>query len=62
MICPICSFKTSIVIDSRPEDDCTHRRRRCCNCNYTWSTCEVDEDYIKSLQKRVKWEDTKRKR
>ena len=54
MLCPKCNFKTK-VIDSRTSDT-TYRRRRCKNCNYTFTTKEIECDifYLRKI-----WSDIK---
>lgn len=42
MLCPKCKSKTR-VIDSRTSDT-TYRRRRCKNCNHTFTTKEIECD------------------
>ena len=50
-ICGACGSQTSSVMDSRPRDDGSIRRRRKCDdCGHRWSTVEVDlESYKTSL-------------
>ena len=50
MDCPICCGTTK-VIDSRPEEDCVNRRRKCLSCGHTFGTVEVDKDAYQILTK-----------
>ena len=45
MKCPVCSFKNSSVIDSRPTEGgfCIRRRRECEKCRYRFTTAEEVE-------------------
>lgn len=44
MKCPICGFEDSRVLDSRPtENSSTRRRRECKSCNYRFTTYEFVE-------------------
>jgi transcriptional regulator NrdR family protein len=58
MRCPICNGKTS-VSDSRPEDDCINRTRKCAECGHTFFTVEIDRDLYERL---VRKNDKNRKR
>lgn len=50
MECPVCCGATK-VIDSRPEEDCVNRRRKCIECGHTFGTVEIDKDsYMKLLK------------
>lgn len=49
MNCPICGYETR-VIDSRPDEDSTRRRRECTECKHRFSTVEIDTDYYKKLK------------
>ena len=48
MTCPNCGDKT-IVINSRPHEDNTYRRRECVSCGQRFSTVEIDVDMYKKL-------------
>ena len=50
MDCPVCCGGTK-VIDSRPEEDCVNRRRKCLLCGYTFGTVEIDKDAYQILTK-----------
>ena len=44
MKCPYCGYKESKVVDSRPADDCSIRRRReCLSCQRRFTTYETVE-------------------
>ena len=49
MNCPVCGEKT-IVLDSRPREDCVRRRRKCTDCGYVFVTLEMDEDMVKKME------------
>jgi transcriptional regulator NrdR family protein len=49
MNCPVCGEKT-IVLDSRPREDCVRRRRKCTDCGYVFITIELDEDMVKKME------------
>lgn len=49
MTCAICGGKTK-VIDSRSNEDSKRRRRECLECNYRFSTVEIDADYYEDLK------------
>ena len=49
MTCAVCGGKTK-VIDSRTIEDSKHRRRKCVECNYRFSTVEIDADYYEELK------------
>ena len=62
MNCPVCGGNT-IVADSRPQPDTIKRRRKCVECNYRFSTFEIDEDqyrnlveYREKVVEKIKWE------
>lgn len=44
MKCPMCGCENLTTADSRPEEDCIIRRRKCLECNYRWTTIEIDKD------------------
>jgi len=51
MNCPVCNGTTGVV-DSRPDEESVHRRRRCFDCGYRFRTIELDEDlWAKKQQK-----------
>lgn len=52
MRCPFCSFEDTKVIDSRPADNKKRRRRECTNCGKRFTTYEVVEMPLLSVQKR----------
>lgn len=43
MNCPLCNGPTSVV-DSRPDEESVHRRRKCLDCGHRFGTIELDED------------------
>ena len=45
LACPGCGHRKSEVIDSRANDDGSkvRRRRRCCQCDFRWTTKEVGD-------------------
>lgn len=49
MTCPICGGETKVV-DSRSELDCVYRRRRCLDCEYRFTTREIEDDLLKRLE------------
>ena len=49
MTCPICGGETKVV-DSRSEPDCIHRKRRCLDCKYSFTTSEIEDDLRKRLE------------
>jgi transcriptional regulator NrdR family protein len=53
MTCPVCGGDTHIL-DSRPSEDSTKRRRECLECMYRFSTVEIDVDYYARLIKKGK--------
>jgi len=48
MTCPSCGEDT-IVVDSRPNEDSTYRRRECVSCFHRFSTIEIDADLYRKL-------------
>jgi transcriptional regulator NrdR family protein len=50
MTCPKCNEKT-IVIDSITDEDSTTRRRKCLECDYRFTTVEIDKDLYERLVK-----------
>ena len=48
MTCPVCGGATKVV-DSRPEVDTVHRRRKCKECGYRFSTVEIEVDVKESI-------------
>ncbi len=54
MKCPICHFKDTRVVDSRPcsDDLCIRRRRECQKCNFRFSTYEEVEILDLTVTKR----------
>lgn len=52
MRCPFCSFEDTKVIDSRPADNKKRRRRECTNCGKRFTTYEIVEMPLLSVQKR----------
>ena len=48
MTCPVCGGATKVV-DSRPEVDNVHRRRKCKECGYRFSTVEIEVDVKESI-------------
>lgn len=49
MNCPNCGGMTK-VLDSRPNEDSTKRRRECLDCKQRFSTVEIDADYYETLK------------
>ena len=49
MNCPNCGGHTNVV-DSRPNEDSTRRRRECEVCKHRFSTVEIDADYYEKLK------------
>lgn len=49
MTCPVCGAETKVV-DSRSIEDGTRRRRKCLECDYRFSTVEIDVDYYEALK------------
>ncbi len=43
MTCPHCTYSKTSVIDSRPKEGTTWRRRECDACHARWSTMEYIE-------------------
>ena len=43
MKCPRCEADRPRIIDSRPRNSTTWRRRECRKCGYKWNTIEVPE-------------------
>lgn len=43
MRCPLCGEETKVV-NSRPENDCVNRSRKCTKCGYRFQTIEIDSD------------------
>lgn len=52
MNCPVCRFTESKVIDSRPKDDRTKRRRECIKCGTRFTTYEIVEKPMLMVEKR----------
>jgi transcriptional repressor NrdR len=52
MKCPYCGFEDLKVIDSRPVDDKTKRRRECVRCGERFTTYEAVETPILMVEKR----------
>lgn len=48
MLCPKCGSDQVFVADSRPNDDCVNRIRKCRNCEFSWKTVEFDADMLKT--------------
>lgn len=44
MRCPKCKSVNVYVVDSRPKDGTTWRRRECSGCNHRFNTMEIDEE------------------
>ena len=49
MTCPVCGADTK-VIDSRPIEDGTRRRRQCLECDHRFTTVEIDVDYYDAMR------------
>lgn len=52
MKCPYCGFEDQKVIDSRPIDDKTRRRRECAKCGERFTTYEMVEAPMLMVEKR----------
>lgn len=49
--CPACKkTKGNCVIDSRPYKTTTRRRRKCTECDYSWTTYEVSAEQIAKIK------------
>ena len=48
MLCPICGEKMK-TIDSRAEEDCTRRMRKCVWCGKKYSTREISVERYEKL-------------
>jgi transcriptional regulator NrdR family protein len=50
MQCPNCGFDKTRVMDSRHMDGMTRRRRKCCLCKESFTTCElvVPDKYMRA--------------
>lgn len=53
MNCPVCNGTTGVV-DSRPDEESVHRRRRCFDCGYRFGTIELDADQWDKKQQKPK--------
>lgn len=49
MTCPVCGGITEII-DSRPKQDYTRRRRKCTACSYRFTTVEIDADIYAGMK------------
>jgi len=45
MKCPACMSSKSFIVDSRAEEKCVRRKRRCESCSHTWHTVEIVPPY-----------------
>ena len=54
--CPKCNSPKVAVINTRYaiKDNNIRRRRSCLNCNYRWSTLEIDLDTYNNITKLLK--------
>lgn len=52
MKCPYCGYEDSKVIDSRPADEKTRRRRECMSCQKRFTTYEIVEAPLPLVVKR----------
>lgn len=52
MTCPECDCKDTQVLDSRPRGfgNMIRRRRRCLECEFRFTTYEVNETYLNQLE------------
>ena len=50
MTCPVCGGNTAVVDSRKKQNDEVYRRRKCHECNYRFSTLEIEVD----IHKRVK--------
>lgn len=57
MICPHCESPRSRVTDSRIKDSWVRRRRQCLGCKSRYTTYEIGENIIASLEKIEKFLD-----
>ena len=48
MTCPICGERT-LVINSASDCECVYRRRRCVECQHTFTTTEQESNDTKIL-------------
>lgn len=44
MRCPMCGCDNITTVDSRSDNDSVTRRKKCLECNYRWTTIEIDRD------------------
>lgn len=44
MKCPMCGSDTTATLDSRSDNDSVVRRKKCLECNYRWTTIEIDRE------------------
>lgn len=51
MICPTCRCESTSVIDSRPHQDETRRRRQCDACGHRFTTREITEERLDWLRR-----------
>lgn len=47
MNCPVCNCDVLTVVDSRPQPDSVHRRRKCERCGFRFTTRETIVDKIR---------------
>lgn len=52
MNCPLCNGPTSVV-DSRPDEESVHRRRKCLDCGHRFGTIELDADLWEKMQQKT---------
>lgn len=46
IVCPVCEGENQKVINSRPRNGRLYRRRVCLDCNYRFTTYEMDPTYL----------------
>ena len=54
MMCPVCGYERTKVVDSRPNDEETVRRRECPKCLSRWLTQERIVRIIEPKKERSK--------
>ena len=51
MRCPKCKSEQVFVVDTRPKDETTWRRRACTSCGYRFNTMELEESEYQDLKR-----------
>jgi transcriptional regulator NrdR family protein len=49
MTCPVCGGATA-VIDTNPSEDSVRRKRKCRECDFRFTTIEIDEDLYENCR------------